>query len=228
MIRAIAIDDEPPALRIIERFAANVPDLNLEHTFTKPGEALDFLRSHPVDLLFLDIQMPSVSGLHFYKNLPGEPLVIFTTGYSEYAVEGFNLKAVDYLLKPFAESRFKEAVAKAQDAMDFKAQQASGGVQFISIRADYSVNKVALADIKYIEGLDDYLKIHLENAKPIVARMTMKAMVEMLPIATFIRVHRSYIVPLARISMVRNKHIYIGDVKIPIGGSYEEAFFKVF
>lgn len=228
MIRAIAIDDEPPALRIIERFAGNIPELNLEQTFTKPGEALDFLRSHPVDLLFLDIQMPSVSGLHFYKNLPGEPMVIFTTGYSEYAVEGFNLKAVDYLLKPFAEARFKEAFVKAQDALDFKVQQASGGAQFITIKADYSVIKVALADIKYIEGLDDYLKIHLENAKAIVARMTMKAMVEMLPPATFLRVHRSYIVPLARIGMVRNKNIFIGDMKIPIGGSYEDAFFKVF
>jgi len=228
MIRAIAVDDEPPALRIIERFAANVPELNLEATFTKPGEALDFLRVHPIDLIFLDIQMPSVSGLHFYKNLPGEPLVIFTTGYGEYAVEGFNLKAVDYLLKPYTEARFVEAVGRAQDTMDFKAQQANGGIQYISVRADYSVNKIALADIKYIEGLDDYLKIHLENAKPIVARMTMKAMVEMLPPASFIRIHRSYIVPLARISMVRNKHVFIGEVKMPIGGSYEEAFFKVF
>lgn len=228
MIKAIAIDDEPPALRIIERFAMNIPAMQLEKSFTRPGEALDYLRSHPVDLLFLDIQMPSVSGLHFYKNLPGEPMVIFTTGYSEYAVEGFNLQAVDYLLKPFTQERFDQAVAKAVSAYEYKQQQATGGQQFISIRADYSVHRVPLADIRFIEGLDDYLKIHLENAKPIVARMTMKAMVESLPATTFMRVHRSYIIPLARITMVRNKTIYIGEAQIPIGGSYEEAFFKAF
>jgi len=228
MIKAIAIDDEPPALRIIERFAMNISGMQLEKSFTRPGEALEYLRAHPVDLLFLDIQMPSVSGLHFYKNLPGEPMVIFTTGYSEYAVEGFNLQAVDYLLKPFTQERFEQAVAKAVQAFEYKQQQASGGQQFISIRADYSVHRVALSDIRYIEGLDDYLKIHIENAKPIVARMTMKAMVECLPAATFMRVHRSYIIPLARISMVRNKTIYIGEAQIPIGGSYEEAFFKAF
>ncbi len=136
MIKAIAIDDEPPALRIIERFAMNIPAMQLEKSFTRPGEALDYLRSHPVDLLFLDIQMPSVSGLHFYKNLPGEPMVIFTTGYSEYAVEGFNLQAVDYLLKPFTQERFDQAVAKAVSAYEYKQQQATGGQQFISIRAD--------------------------------------------------------------------------------------------
>ena len=153
-------------------------------------------------------------------------MVIFTTGYSEYAVEGFNLQAVDYLLKPFTQARFDQAVAKAISAFEYKKQQASGGQQYISIRADYSVHRVSLSDIRYIEGLDDYLKIHLDNAKPIVARMTMKAMVESLPPATFMRVHRSYIIPLARITMVRNKIIYIGEEQIPIGGSYEEAFFK--
>lgn len=228
MIRAIAIDDEPPALRIIERFAEHAIGMKLEQTFTKPGEALEYLRAQPVDLLFLDIQMPSISGLHFYQNLPGEPMVIFTTGYSEYAVEGFNLKAVDYLLKPFTQARFDQAVAKAISTFEFKNQQASGGQQYISVRADYSVHRVALADIRYIEGLDDYLKIHLDSAKPIVARMTMKAMVESLPATTFMRVHRSYIIPLSRITMVRNKTIYIGDAQIPIGGSYEEAFFKSF
>ena len=226
MIRAIAIDDEPPALRIIERFAANVPSLTLERSFTRPGEALEYLHSHPIDLLFLDIQMPSISGLNFYKNLPGEPMVIFTTGYSEYAEEGFNLQAVDYLLKPFTNERFEQAVSKAISALEFKRQQAAGGQQYISIRADYSMHRVLLGDILYIEGLDDYLKIHIDNAKPIVARMTMKAMVESLPEASFMRVHRSYIIPLARITMVRNKTIYIGEAQIPIGGSYEEAFLK--
>lgn len=227
MIKAIAIDDEPPALRIIERFAANTTGILLEKSFTRPNEGLEFMRSHQVDLIFLDIQMPSISGLQLYKNLPGEPMVIFTTGYSEYAVEGFNLQAVDYLLKPFTQARFNESVGRAIRIYEYRHQQASGGgSQYISIRADYSVHRIALWDIKYIEGLDDYLKIHIDNARSIVARMTMKAMMEMLPEASFMRVHRSYIVPLARISMVRNKVIYIDEAQIPIGGSYEEAFFK--
>ena len=228
MIRAIAIDDEPPALRIIERFAASAQELQLLGTFTSPAEALEVLRNGNVDLLFLDIQMPSISGLDFYQALPSEPMVIFTTGYSEYAVEGFNLKAVDYLLKPFTQARFEQAVTKAVSTYTYLRQQAASGPQYISIRADYSVHRVSLSDIRYIEGLDDYLKIHLDDAKPIVARMTMKAMVESLPAAVFMRVHRSYIIPLTRITMVRNKTIYIGDAQIPIGGSYEEAFFKTF
>ncbi len=228
MIRAIAIDDEPPALRIIERFAAGMEQLQLLRTFTNPSEALQFLQDEKVDLLFLDIQMPSVSGLDFYKSLQGGPMVIFTTAYSEFAVEGFNLQAIDYLLKPFTRERFEQAVEKAVNTLSYRQQIASGGQQFISIRADYSTHRVSLSDIRYIEGLDDYLKIHLESARPIVARLTMKAMVEMLPAGAFMRVHRSYIIPLQRITMVRNKTIYIGDVQIPIGGSYEEAFFKAF
>lgn len=228
MIRAIAIDDEPPALRIIERFASGTEGLQLLRTFTNPTEASQFLEREKVDLLFLDIQMPSVSGLDFYKSLSQGTLVIFTTAYSEYAVEGFELQAVDYLLKPFTRERFEKAVEKAQNTLNYRQQLASGGQQFISIRADYSTHRIALADIRYIEGLDDYLKIHLDSARPIVARLTMKAMAEMLPAGAFMRVHRSYIIPLQRITMVRNKTIYIGEVQIPIGGSYEEAFFKAF
>jgi DNA-binding LytR/AlgR family response regulator len=228
MIRAIAIDDEPPALRIIERFATGMDQLQLLRTFTNPSEALQFLQTEKVDLLFLDIQMPSVSGLDFYKSLPDGPLVIFTTAYSEYAVEGFNLQAVDYLLKPFTKERFEQAIEKGVNALNFRQQSASGGQQFISIRADYSTHRISLSDIRYIEGLDDYLKIHLESNRPIVARLTMKAMAEMLPGSNFMRVHRSFIIPLNRISMVRNKTIYIGETQIPIGGSYEEAFFKAF
>lgn len=228
MIRAIAIDDEPPALRIIERFAAGSEQLQLLRTFTHPKEALKFLEREKVDLIFLDIQMPSVSGLDFYKTLPTGTLVIFTTAYSEYAVEGFELQAVDYLLKPFTRDRFEKAVEKALSTLEYQQQIASGGQQFISIRADYSTHRISLSDIRYIEGLDDYLKIHLDNARPIVARLTMKSMAEMLPAGAFMRVHRSYIIPLKRITMVRNKSIYIGDVQIPIGGSYEEAFFKAF
>src|ERR1700712_4475311 len=178
MIKAIAIDDEPPALKVIENFCGRIEALQLEKTFTMPAEALKHLRKFPVDLIFLDIQMPSINGIDFYKAVRQDTMVIFTTAFSEYAVEGFNLSAVDYLLKPFTFSRFQQAVEKATEYYQFKKQTANDTPKYLFIRADYSLLKIALTDIVYIEGLDDYLKIHLVNASPVVARMTMKNMLE--------------------------------------------------
>lgn len=228
MIKAIAIDDEPPALKVIENFCSKTESIQLEKTFTSPTEALKHLRKFPVDLIFLDINMPSISGIDFYKSLEQETMVIFTTAYSEYAVEGFNLNAIDYLLKPCTFERFEQAVKKATDYYSFSRQLPGAPQQALYIRADYSLVKINLDDIVIIESLDDYLKIYLSNDKIIVARMTMKAMTEKLPSKDFIRVHRSYIVPLKRIEQVRNKIISICNKEIPIGGNYEEAFFKVF
>jgi len=228
MIKAIAIDDEPPALKVIENFCSNAENIQLEKTFTSPNEALKYLRKFPVDLIFLDINMPSVTGIDFYKSLEQETMVIFTTAYSEYAVEGFNLNAVDYLLKPFTIERFHQAIKKANDYYTYTRQLPGTVSQSLFIRADYSLIKINYEDIVLIESLDDYLKIYLSNDKIIVARMTMKAMAEKLPAVDFMRVHRSFIVPIKRIVQVRNKVIYISDKEIPIGGNYEEAFFKVF
>ena len=229
MIKAIAIDDEPPALSVVEAFCNNTGFVDLQKTFTNPTEALKHLRKFPVDLLFLDINMPSLSGLDFYRSLEQSTMVIFTTAHSEYAVEGFNLNAVDYLLKPFTYERFLQAVNKANEAYHYQSQSiAANTAQYLFIRADYSLNKVAVTDILYIEGLDDYLKIHLQNQKPIVARMTMKAILEKLPNKEFIRVHRSFIVPFSRIENVRNKTISLAGVDIPIGSSYEGTFFTLF
>jgi len=228
MIKAIAIDDEPPALRLIENFCSRTEYISLEKTFTMPAEALKHLRKFPADLVFLDIQMPSVNGLDFYKSIRQDTMVIFTTAYSEYAVEGFNLSAVDYLLKPFTFKRFQQAVAKAMDYYNYKKQSSGEASRYIFIRADYSLLKIALADIIYIEGLDDYLKIHLAGSNPIVARMTMKTMIEKLPARDFIRVHRSYIIPLNRIESYRNKTILVAGEEIPTGSSYEENFLKYF
>jgi len=228
MIKAIAIDDEPPALKVIENFCGRIEGIELEKTFTMPVEALKHLRKFPVDLLFLDIQMPSVNGIDFYKTVKQDTMVIFTTAFSEYAVEGFNVSAVDYLLKPFTLSRFQQAVAKATEYYNYKKQSGNETPKYLFIRADYSLLKIALTDIIYIEGLDDYLKIHLANAHPVVARMTMKAILEKLPPNAFIRVHRSYIVPFSRIESYRNKIIVIAGVEIPTGSSYEENFLKHF
>ncbi len=228
MIKAIAIDDEPPALKVIQNFCSNADNIQLEKVFTSPSEALKYLRKFPVDLIFLDINMPSITGIDFYKSLEQETMVIFTTAYSEYAVEGFNLSAIDYLLKPFTFDRFQQAIKKANDFYSYTRQSPGTINQALYIRADYSLIKINYEDIVLIESLDDYLKIYLSNDKIIVARMTMKSMIEKLPAADFIRVHRSFIVPFKRIVQVRNKVVFVAEKEIPIGGNYEEAFFKVF
>jgi DNA-binding LytR/AlgR family response regulator len=226
MITAIAIDDEPPALKIIEKFCNNTDLIRLEKTFTNPQEALRYLKNYPVDLLFLDIQMPSVLGIDFYKSLSTPVMVIFTTAFSEYAVEGFNVNAIDYLLKPYTYDRFLHAVNKAHNLLQQVASHASPVPKHLLIRADYSLIKVMNDTILFVEGLDDYLKIHVTDGKPVVVRMTMKGMMEKLPPEEFARVHRSFIVAINKIESIRTKMITIGGKQIPIGNKFEEEFQK--
>jgi DNA-binding LytR/AlgR family response regulator len=226
MIKAIALDDEPLALEILQSLCKTIDYIELNKTFTKSDEAFKYLKKYPVDLLFLDINMPSISGLDFYKKLPHKTMVIFTTAYSEFAVEGFTLSATDYLLKPISLSRFQQAAEKAFS--QWKLQNQNIEQQYLFIRADYSLIKILFSDILYIEGLDDYLKIHIQNQKTVVARMTLKAILQKLPETEFIRVHRSFIIPISKISKIRNKIIFIGQAEIPISVSYEEAFSKLF
>jgi DNA-binding LytR/AlgR family response regulator len=228
MISAIAIDDEPPALKVLEVFCAKTDFIDLQKTFNKPAEAQKHLRKFPVDLVFLDINMPSINGLELHREISQDTMVIFTTAYSEYAVEGFNLNAVDYLLKPFTLKRFLQSMEKVKEVYNFRKVKTQEGPQYLLVRADYSLVKIDLEEILFIEGLDDYLKIHLTNGKPVIARMTIKSVVEKLPSHLFIRVHRSYVVPLKKIASVRNKVIAIGTEEIPIGSSYEEIFLKLF
>ena len=226
MIKAIAIDDEPLALEILQNLCTDIEYVDLQKTFTKSEEAFKYLRKYPVDLLFLDIDMPSISGLDFYKKLPHKTMVIFTTAYSEYAVEGFTLNATDYLLKPISLSRFQQAVEKA--FQQWKTQNQNSEQQYLFIRADYSLMKILFSDILYIEGLDDYLKIHIQNQKTVVTRMTLKVILQKLPVNEFIRVHRSFIVSISKIDKIRNKIIYINDKEIPVSASYETEFFVLF
>lgn len=225
MIKAIALDDEPLALEILQSLCSTIEYVELEKTFTKSDEAFKYLKKYPVDLLFLDINMPSISGLDFYKKLPHKTMVIFTTAYSEFAVEGFTLSATDYLLKPISLSRFQQAVEKAH--VQYKLQNQNIEQQYLFIRADYSLIKILFSDILYIEGLDDYVKIHIQNQKTVVARMTLKAIIQKLPETEFIRVHRSFIVPISKIGKIRNKIIHIDQTEIPISASYEDAFFAL-
>lgn len=233
MMNAIALDDERPALDVIEAFCAQLDFIDLRKTFTRTSEARYYLEENPVDLLFLDINMPAESGMDFYKSISQKTLVVFTTAYSEYAVDSYELQAVDYLLKPFTLARFRQAAQKAQDQYRFLHQSGDGAGEparqpYLFFRVDYSLVKVAVADILFIEGLDNYLKIHVEGQKPVVVRLTMKAMLDKLPPSEFMRVHRSYIIPIRRIESVRNKLITIGDEEIPLGSSYERDFFERF
>ncbi|MFL5754218.1 MAG: LytR/AlgR family response regulator transcription factor [Bacteroidia bacterium] len=228
MIRAIALDDEPPALSVIEAFCERTDFIDLQKTFSGTVEALKYLRKYPVELIFLDIQMPSMSGIEFSRHLPEDVMVIFTTAFSEYAVEGFNLNAVDYLLKPFTFQRFTQAASKANEIYVSRNKKEDVLQKHLLVNADYSLQKIPFADIVCIEGLDDYLKIHLVSKKTLVTRMTMKSMAERLPETVFVRVHRSFIIPLSRIESVRNKLIYLADKEIPIGNSYAADFFAKF
>lgn len=227
MIRAIAIDDEPPALKVVEKFCNDCGFIELQKTFTQPQEALKYLKKYPVDLLFLDIQMPSVNGVEWYKSLSGNTMVIFTTAYAEYAVEGFNVNAIDYLLKPYTYDRFLHAVQKVQNQIQNNSGSAATGT-FLLLRADYTLLKINYDSILFIEGLDDYLKIYLTDAKPVVVRMTMKSILERLPSDRFSRPHKSFIVSLRKIESIRNKTITICDRQIPIGNRFEDDFLKKF
>lgn len=228
MIRAIALDDEPLALELIEEFCSRIDTIDLVNTFTSPNEALKHLRKFPIDLIFLDVQMPSVSGIDLYKEIAQNTMVIFTTAHSQYAVESYNLSAVDYLLKPFEYSRFQKAVQKAYELHKFSHGALKENERYVFLRADYVLVKIATSEIVYIESLKDYLTVYCKDGKRIITRMTMKAMQGTLPADEFIRVHRSYIVPVRALKEIRNKKILLEGVEIPIGVSYETEFLKQF
>jgi DNA-binding LytR/AlgR family response regulator len=226
MISCIALDDEPLALALIQSYAARCPEVELRRTFTRTSEARSYLTEFPVDLLFLDIRMPDISGIDFYKRIGNETPVIFTTAYSEFAVTGFDLQAVDYLLKPFTFERFQQAVAKALAwQLARKSNPAEPEQRHLLVRADYSLVKIAFDEILYIEPMDDYARIHIQGRKPVLTLMSMKTVQEKLPAQEFVRIHRSYIVSVARIEAVRGKQVQIAGLEIPIGNTYEEAFF---
>lgn len=221
MITAIALDDEPLALKILENFSAQVDFLKLEKTFTKQSEAQKYLNKFPVDLIFLDIQMPQKNGIDFYKNISQNTKVIFTTAFSDYAVNAFEVNAVDYLMKPFSFERFLKAVEKLKDN-DIKTEQ-----DFFLLRADYQLHKINFEDITLVESLDDYVKIHQKGQKTITARQSLKNIQEKLPEKDFIRVHRSYIIPIKLIKSIVNKSIKIDAFIIPIGEKYKEEVQKL-
>lgn len=227
MINCLAIDDEPLALDVLEDFIGKVPFLHLVKACSSAMEAMELLHQEPVQLLFLDIQMPQVSGVQFLKGLRNDrPKVIFTTAYPDYALEGFNLDAVDYLLKPFTFERFLKATNKAYQQINVQAKTPEPPAEkdYMFVKSGYDTVKVRFKDILYIEGLKDYVKIHT-TGKMVIALMNLKALEDMLP-APFIRVHRSYIIDFERITKVQKRRVFIDQTEIPIGEVYREDFLK--
>jgi DNA-binding LytR/AlgR family response regulator len=228
-LNCIAIDDEPFALEIMADDIQKVPLLNLVGTFSNPLDAWQLIKQGKVDLIFLDIQMPTLTGMQFLKTLPTPPMVIFTTAFQQYALEGFDLDVVDYLLKPIPFERFLRAVNKAQERFQMKPKEnielIAEEATFFFIHVEYKQIKLYFDDILYIEGLKDYVKIFLKTqTKPLLTRLNLKSIEAKLPTQQFYRVHNSYLVSLSKISSFKKTKLYIEKQEIPIGKKYAESF----
>jgi DNA-binding LytR/AlgR family response regulator len=228
MIRCIAIDDEPLALKQIAGYIKKTPFLELSGLCESALAAIEMLESTPVDLMFLDINMPDLNGLDFVKTLENPPKVIFVTAYSEYALDGFRVDAIDYLLKPISYVDFLKSANKVKSWFDThqqKSDEVRSNKEFLFIKSDYKLLRINFNDIKYIEGMSEYIRIHLNNAKPVMTLLSMKSIEDQLPKDRFMRVHRSYIVNLTRISVIeRNRIIFDGNVYIPVSDQYKSNF----
>lgn len=222
MIHCIAIDDEPLALQLISEYCSKISFLKLEKVFTNTDEARVYLQENKIDLLFLDIQMPDINGMQFYKSLAEKPPVIFTTAFKDFAVEGFSVDAIDYLLKPFEYDRFLKACYKANEYMEFLSSQEMQ-LNSIFVKVNYEIMKINLKDIELIEALDDYIKIYIKPT-PVLTLMTLKSIQEKLPSRDFVRVHRSFIVPLSRIEKFSKTKLWVAGKEIPIGSSYSQVY----
>ena len=228
MIKVLAIDDEPLALQQLAAYIKKIPFLELCGECQSALEAKEILNQETIDAIFCDINMPDLNGMDFVKSLAAPPLVVFTTAYSEYALEGFKVDGVAYLLKPFGLDYFRRAANRIKDRLSIPAAPATESVaedDTIFVKTDYKVVKLAISDIRYIEGMSEYLKIHLESQpKPVVTLLSMKKMEEYLP-PYFMRIHRSYIVNLKMIQEVnKNRVIMDADTYLPIGDNYKDAF----
>ena len=225
MLNCIAIDDEPLAHVILENYSKKIPFITLKQTFTSVDDAVKYCDTNQVDLIFLDIQMPFVNGVDFYKEHGKGKMVIFITAFENYAVQGFEVNAIDYLLKPIDENRFKMAVTKARDYYNYTHNLVAGPKKtFLFVRSKYTLLKVEFNDIEYIETLDDYIKINLVGKNAILTKMNLKTILNSLDENVFIRVHRSFAINLNKIQSIRGKFIKINDVEIPIGNSFDKEF----
>jgi len=218
-MKCIAIDDEPLALDILRNYIAHFPALQLMETFDDAIEGAVYLRENKVDLLFVDINMPDLNGLDLVSDLEQKPMVIFTTAHKKFALDGFELEALDYLLKPISPERFEKAVNKA--AALFKLKNSSQS-ETILVRSEYKIVKIELADIEFIEAMEDYIKIHLQSTThPVLTLMSLKGILKILPSQKFSRIHRSFIVPNASVKSIQNKKVMLkSERELPVSDSY--------
>ena len=229
-IRCLIIDDEPLAQRVIEKYAENIPFLEIVEKCSNAVEAIEVLHNREVDLLFLDINMPRLSGMDFLKTLKNPPLVIITTAYAEYAIQGYELDVADYLMKPFAFDRFYKAIQKVEELIKgrelphFESREAGRQEEsFIFVKSSKKTYKVNLDEILYIEALGDYVKIYTTD-KMIISYQSLKNIETLLPASSFPRIHKSFIIALSRIDLIEGNHVKIKDRQIPIGTNFKNDF----
>ncbi len=222
MLKAIAIDDEPMALEVIKAHAKKVTFLDLQETFVSAMEALDFLKKSPCDLVFLDINMPDITGLDFSQLLPQNTSVIFTTAYSQYAVDAFNINALDYLLKPIDFSRFMKACQKAYENINEEAPK----IPYLFVKDGYDLVRISIENLLFVESEGNYLTFK-EADKKTVTRMTMTEAIEMLPKADFFRVHKSFVINLNHVKKIERHQVWVGTEAVPIAANYRDDLMEV-
>ena len=228
-MKCIAVDDEPLALALLQDNIRQVPGLELVASCNTAIEALKVLNEQEVDLVFLDIQMPGLTGIQLLQSLSIKPMVILITAYEKYALEGFNLDVIDYLVKPVPFERFLKACNKAIDFYRLKknaSTESQTWPEYFFVNAEYGLVKIVFSDIRLIEGLKDYLKIHLGDTKPMIIRMSLKAIEEKLPPGKFFRIHKSYIISVKHITTIRKNSVFLGDLELPLSDLYKEDLMR--
>ena len=227
MLNCLLIDDEPLALQLLEDFVSKTPYLNLIGKFEEPLQALSILESQQIDLLFLDIKMPDISGIDFYRSLVHKPEVIFTTAYSEFAINGFELKAMDYLLKPISFEKFITACNRVKGFIESRNKK-DKGKEFFFINVSHKMHKIFYDDILYLEGYKDYTKVHLISLpNPLLILHNLKYFEDLLDKKQFIRIHRSYMISLRKLNTISRKSVSIDATQLPVSDNYRESFFAV-
>ena len=224
-IRCLVVDDEELARKLLENFIARMPNLQLAGQCKDPMEAIQFLQEHSVDIIFLDIQMPGLTGIEFLRTLKQKPIVIFTTAYPEYAVEGYSLDVIDYLLKPFSFERFVQAVNKASEFLTLKSarnESPTNSKDFILVKSEHKIHRIKYDDINYIQSMREYVAYYTPSGR-ILSLNSLKNLEAELPPSRFIRIHKSYMVAIEKVDTLEGNMVHVGKDKLPIGASYREV-----
>lgn len=223
MIKCVVVDDEPLAISLLNQYIRRCDGLQMVDGFTDALESISFINNNQVDILFLDVLMPDITGIGVLKKLTSKPIIIFTTAHRDFAVDGYEIGAADYLLKPFDFERFKKAVDRAVEHIRLRDKDNEDLLPGVFVKSDYKLIKINFQDIVYVESMDDYIRIYLQDARPVITLMSLKAFLEKLPLAGFQRVHRRYIVAMNKINLVETRRLILTTgVEIPVGDTYQQ------